>query len=297
MRRLFVIFTLIALGASAPALADITLRYRAVVPQNATPEMRANVPTMTVDADDAGHARIEMAAPAGAAGPPGGPGAAPGNRAPSVALITREGVGYLALRGPQAGQELVARQEDALALLTPLATGMASGSARTGVQEMMRQRVEVVPVREETVAGLRGQVYTVVVISGETRSPAVEIVVSNDPRLAPAGRELVRLVDSLRGTFTAVMGGEPPVYGAIRTLLGHGTPLRIADVFVLDSFSTDDIPDSRFALPGPVLTREQLGQIMGAMMGGSRPPGGESSPAPGSPPPPPPPAGTPPPPQ
>ena len=137
-----------------------------------------------------------------------------------------------------------------------------------------------------------------VVISGETRSPPIEIVVSNDPRLAPAGRELVRLVDSLRPTLAAVMGGEPPVYGAIRTLLGHGTPLRIANVFVLDSFDTNDIPDSRFALPGPVLTREQLGQIMGGMMGGSRPPGA-GGPPPGAPqaPPPPPPAGTPPPPQ
>lgn len=293
MRRSFFIFALIALGAAAPALADITLRYRAVTPPTATPQMRASAPTMTVDADDAGQARVEMSAPAGAPGAPGAPGAAPGARAPSVALITREGVGYLALRGPQAGQELVARQEDALALLTPLATGMASGSARTGVQEMMRQRVEVVPVREEIVAGLRGQVYSVVVISGETRSPPIEIVVSSDPRLAPAGRELVRLVDSLRPTLVAVMGAEPPVYGAIRTLLGHGTPLRIANAFVLDSFSTDDIPDSRFALPGPVLTREQLGQIMGAMMGG-RPPGGEGPPPHGAPPPPPP-AGTPPP--
>ena len=146
MRRLFAIFALIALGASAPALADITLRYRAVVPQAAPPEARANAPTLTVDADDAGQARIEMIAPAGAAGPPGSPAAA-GSRAPSVALITREGVGYLAARGPQPGQELVARQEDALALLTPLAAGMASGSAQSGVQEMMRQRVEVLPVR------------------------------------------------------------------------------------------------------------------------------------------------------
>ncbi|MEA3012017.1 MAG: hypothetical protein QOD42_562 [Sphingomonadales bacterium] len=293
MRRLFVIFALTILGASAPALADITLRYRAVVPQTAPAQVRESPPTMTVDADDAGQARIEMSAPPGAAGPPGAPA---GDRAPSIALITREGVGYFALRGPQAGQELVARQEDALALLAPLATGMASGSARTGVQEMMRQRVEVEPIREEVVAGLRGQVYRIVVITGETRSPAVEIVVSNDPRLAPAARELVRLVESLRGTLVAAMGGEPPVYGAVRTLLGHGIPLRIGAVFVLDSFSTADIPDSRFALPGPVLTREQLGQIMGAMMGG-RPPAGGSPPAQGAPPPPPPPSGTPPPPQ
>lgn len=287
MRRLFAVFALIALGAPAPALADITLRYRAAYLQDASPEAaRAGGPTMTIDADDAGHARIEMAAPPGAGGLPGG-------RAPSVALITREGVGYISSVGPQPGQELVARQEDALALITPLLTGMASGSAQSGVQEMMRQRVEVLPVREETVAGLRGQVYSLVVISGETRSPAIEIVVSSDPRLAPAGRELVRLIDSMRPTFVAVMGGEPPVYGAIRTVLGHGTPLRISRFFVLDSFDTNDIPDSRFALPGPVLTREQLGQMLGAIVGARRPGDAGAPPAPA----PAPPAGAPPSPQ
>lgn len=292
MRCLFAVLALIALGAPAPALADITLRYRAVYLQDAPPEeARANGPSVTIEADDAGHARIEMIAPPSAAG--GLP------VTPGFALITREGVGYISSFSSPPGHELVARQEDALALLTPLAAGLASGSARSGVQEMMRQRVEVLPVREETVAGLRGQVYSVVVISGETRSPPIEIVVSNDPRLAPAGRELVRLVDSLRPTFTAVMGGEPPVYGAILTVLGHGTPLRIANAMVVDSFDTNDIPDSRFALPSPAVTREQLGQIMDRMMGG-RPPGAGGRPPPGAPPhapPPPPPAGTPPPPQ
>ena len=50
MRHLFAVFALIALGASAPALADITLRYRAVVPQTAPPEARANAPARGSDA-------------------------------------------------------------------------------------------------------------------------------------------------------------------------------------------------------------------------------------------------------
>jgi hypothetical protein len=205
------------------------------------------------------------------AAPAGRPGAAAGDRAPSVALITREGVGCFALSGPTPGQEIVARQEDALALVAPIARGLAGGSGREGLQEMMRQRVEIVPVGAETVAGLRGNLYRIVMISGETRSPPLEIVLSSDPRLAPAGRELVRLVDSLRPTLVAVTGGEPQVYVAVRALLGLGTPLRIASQFALDSFSTGDVPDSRFALPGPALTREQLGQMLGAMMGARRP--------------------------
>jgi hypothetical protein len=265
MRRLLAIFALIGLGASAPAWADVTLRYRPLLPATASAQARQAAPTLTVAADDAGQARIEMAAPAGR------PGAAPGERAPSVALITREGVGYFALNGPQPGQQLVARQEDALALLTPMARGLAAGSGREGVQQMMRQRVEIVPLGAETVAGVRGRLYRIVMVSGETRSPPIEIVLSNDSRLAPAGRELMRLADSLRPVLIAVMEGEPQVYAAMRALLGQGTPLRIANAFALDSISTEDVPNSRFALPGPVLTREQLGQMMGAMMGG-RPP-------------------------
>ncbi|HVQ09046.1 MAG TPA: hypothetical protein VMS43_11495 [Allosphingosinicella sp.] len=275
MRMLLAISALIGLGAAAPAWADVTLRYKPVVPATASAPPPGSVPILTVAADDAGQARIEMVAPAGAAG------AAPGASPPSVALITREGVGYVALNGPQAGQQIVARQDDVLAIVTPLASGLAGGSGREGVQEMMRQRVEVVPLGTESVAGVQGRLYRIVMISGETRSPPIEIVLSQDPRLAPAGRELVRLTDSLRPIVVAVMGGEPQVYAAVRALLVQGTPLRLTNAFVLDSFSTEDVPDSRFALPGPVMSREQLGQMMGAMMG-RRPPGaaGSAGPAP-----------------
>jgi hypothetical protein len=265
MRQVLAIFALVGLGAAAPAWADVTLRYKPVLPATATAAARAALPTLTVNADDGGQARIEMAAPGG---PPAGQA---GARAPSVALITREGVGYFALNGPTPGQEIVGRQEDALALIAPIARGLASGSGREGVQEMMRQRIEIVPVGAETVAGVRGNLYRLVMISGETRSPPIEIVLSGDPRLAPAGRELVRLVDSLRPTLVAVAGGEPQIYAAIRALLGLGMPLRIANRLALDSFTIDDVPDSRFALPGPALSREQLGLMLGAMMGTRRP--------------------------
>ncbi|HYI47578.1 MAG TPA: hypothetical protein VEX35_03850 [Allosphingosinicella sp.] len=282
MRRSLAIFALIGMGASAPAWADVTVRYRAVMPPTAPAQARENAPGLTITADDGGQARIEIS------GPGGGPS---GARPPGIALITRQGVTYVALNGPQPGQQIVARLDDALALLTPVASGLAAGSARSGVQQMMAQRAEVVPGGAETVAGVRGDLYRVVIVSGETRSPAVEIVLSGDARLAPAGRELVRLLESLRPTLAAVMGGEPPPFASIRTLLARGTPLRISDKLVLDSFSNEDVAASRFDLPGPVMTREQLQQIMGAMMGGGPPAGaGTAAPAPA----PAPPAGAPP---
>jgi hypothetical protein len=271
MRKLLAIFAMIGLGAAAPATADVTVRYRAVVPPTAPAQARENPPGLTITTGDDGQGRIEMLAPGG---PPGAPGARP----PSAALITRAGVTYIALNGPQPGQQIVARLEDALALLTPMASGLAAGSAAGGVQEMMAQRAEIVAGGAETVAGVRGNLHRLVLVNGETRSPPVEIVLSSDARLAPAGRELVRLLDSLRPAVVAVMGGEPPPFASMRALLATGTPLRIGNQLVLDSFSTEDVPDSRFDLPGSVMTREQLQQIMAMMMGGRRP-GGDSPPA------------------
>jgi hypothetical protein len=80
----------------------------------------------------------------------------------------------------------------------------------------------------------------------------------------------------------AITGGEPQVYAAVRAMFTLGAPLRIGQVFRVDTVSTDDIPDERLARPAVVLSREQLQQMVGMMMGmigrqhggaGARPPG------------------------
>jgi hypothetical protein len=83
----------------------------------------------------------------------------------------------------------------------------------------------------------------------------------------------------MRPTLISLLGGEPQAYMALRGLAGLGAPLRIGNHIRVESVSTDDVPDSQFALPGPVLNREQLQQMMGMMMGmmrqgqGMHPPG------------------------
>ena len=196
---------------------------------------------------------------------PGAPAA--GARQPAVAFITREGVTYIAASGPQPGMQIVTRMDDALALASQFARPLLQGSARDGLQQVMRQRVEITPVGPEAVAGVQGNLYRVVVVTGETRTPPVEIVVATDPRLAPVGQAFSGLFESMRPTLVTLMGGEPQVYMAVRGLAGLGAPLRIGNQIRVDSVSTDDVPDSRFALPGPVMTREQLQAMMGMMMG------------------------------
>jgi hypothetical protein len=152
---------------------------------------------------------------------------------------------------------------------------------------VMGQRVEIVPVGPETVSGVRGNLYRVVLVSGETRSPPLEVVIATDPRLAPIGQEFARLFETLRPTVLSLLGSEPQVYMAMRGLAGLGAPIRIGNEMRIESVSTDELPDSHFALPGPVLTREQLQQILGMMMGamgqGGRPPGMPTPPAPATP--------------
>jgi hypothetical protein len=258
MRRPLLLAALVGSLIASPALADVTVRYRAVLPANAPANVRQAPPTLTIAADGSGQARWEMAAP----GTP-----AEGARQPSVSLIAREGVGYFALNGPQPGMQIVGRIDDAFALGAQFAAPILQGPARAIVTQVMSQRVEITPVGPETVSGIQGNLYRLVLVTGETRSPPIEMVVATDPRLAPIGREFVRMIDSVRPTVLAVAGGEPQLYAALRGMVGLGAPLRIGNEMRVDMVSTDDVPDSQFALPGPVMTREQLQQMAGAMMG------------------------------
>lgn len=277
MRRPLLLAVLAGSLFASPALADVTVRYRAVLPESAPANVRQNPPTMTVAADGAGQARMEVTAPVTGDAPP-----------PSIAFITRENVGYVAATAPGGAMQMVARTEDVLAIATQFAAPLLRGSAQEGARMVMQQRVEIHPVGPEAVNGVQGNLYRVVLVNGETRSPPMEIVVATDPRLAPVGQEFSRLVDSFRPTVVQLLGSEPQIYMALRGLMGLGAPLRIGNEFRIDSVSTEDVPDSRFALPGPVMSREQLLQMATMMTGMMRqgmsgaPPG---APAPSSTPP------------
>jgi hypothetical protein len=276
MRRPLLLAALVGSLLASPAQADVTVRYRAVLPDNAPANVRQAPPTLTISADGSGQARWEMAAP----GTP-----AEGARQPSIALITREGVGYFALNGPQPGMQIVGRIDDAFALGAQFAAPILQGPARATVTQVMSQRVEITPVGPETVSGIHGNLYRIVLVIGETRAPPVEMVVATDPRLAPIGREFVRMIESVRPTVVAAVGGEPQLFAALRGMAGLGAPLRIGNEMRVDMVSTDDVPDSQFALPGPAMSREQLQMMMGAMMGMMQN-RGSGQPAPGHPAPP-----------
>ena len=71
--------------------------------------------------------------------------------------------------GPQPGMQLVTRMEDALAFGAQIAGPILLGPARSGVEQVMRQRVEIVPVGPETVSGVRGNLYRIVLVAVGSR--------------------------------------------------------------------------------------------------------------------------------
>jgi len=252
MRPLIPIVALAALGLSSPAPADVTARYTASTGKYA--------PTMSIAIDEGGQVRAE-------AGPPN-------NAAQRVMLIRREGIDYISAADAQG--RFVARKDDLFAVSEEMIRTTMPQSAREGMNLFADIRIEVAEGGMETVAGRQGRVYRITTVlppmppSASTQPgedaeeseppvvPPLEIVISDDPELAPVGREMARLFDSANGVIETVVGARLALVGQIRDLLARGTLIRLADQFRLRSVSTDAIPDSAFVLPGAALTRAEL---------------------------------------
>lgn len=252
MRLWHPILALAALGLSSPALADVTARYGGT---------GKYAPTMNFAVAESGQVRAE-------AGPPN-------NASERVMLIRREGVDYVSAADAQG--RFVGRKDDFFAIADETIRTAMPQSARDALRALADIRIAIVEGGMETVAGRQGRLYRITMAAPPEPRPAaaqtgedpeddvepaapppLEVVISEDPELAPVGREMARLFDSANGLVDAVMGTTPALIGQIRDLLARGTVIRVGDQFRLRSVSTDAVPDSAFALPGPVLTRAQL---------------------------------------
>jgi hypothetical protein len=250
MRFLLPIAAALAAGLAGPAEADVTARYGGAAKY---------AMGVSVAVDEAGQVRVE--------------GGQPNNPDGRVEMITRGGVGYFSAADAQG--RFVARQDDVLAVAGDVIRGAMPAMARAAMGGLARMRFEIVAGGEETVAGRRGRLYTVRPVlppapaaagneggEGAANSPALpppfEIVISDDPELAPVGRELARLFASGAPMFEALLGRTPEAAAQMQALLARGTPIRLGEELRLRSVSAAPIPDSAFALPGRVLSRAEL---------------------------------------
>jgi len=237
--RLFCLAVATLLIAS-PANADITVRYALGPPPGA-------MPAMVIEMNDRGDARMAM-----------------GNQA---AILVLDGVTYMIqgdLRGVYA-----ARLDDLTALMAERFQAMThdlnvpSHPATGDTAETMRF-VEAGP---ETVAGRTGTLWTMRT-TGNPPMHALDMVISNDPELAPLGRLFARQFGSSTQGLATMMGSTAGAFGtdflqSFQTLLARGAPLRMGHLMQLESIDTRPVPASEFVLPSAPLTRDQLVERLG----------------------------------
>src|SRR5436190_3451101 len=263
MRPLIAIAALIVAGTGAPAEADVTARYAGT---------GRSAPGLTFAVADNGRVRAETIRPN-----------QPEERA---ILITRGGIGYLSAADAQG--RFVGRQDDILAVASEVMRAAVPPEARTAMRHVAAMRFEIVEGGMETVGGRQGRLYRVTpvlapvgpVVAAEgdvspagphghdfdgpeadeenAMPPAFDVVISDDPELAPIGREMARPFDSGSVLLEAMFGTMPGAVGQVRALLARGTLIRFADEVRLGSVDRAAIPQSAFDLPGRVLTRAQL---------------------------------------
>ena len=222
MRIPYPIAALVAFCLAAPAYADVTIRY-----------VQAGGQSLIIEADEQGRIRAE-----GPAGP---------------LLIIRDGTTYV--MPPVEGERMVVRLEDYVAIVAgPLrerTAGLINPSSHT--QFVLRER------GSETVGRWQGTLYSIEPVGPHEAHENVELVVSSDPALAPVGRAAEPVFAVIVSMFNLVAGEDPPEFiRHYRSVREGRTLLRNGDVYRLESVSTGAVPTSRFDLPRPVLSRDQL---------------------------------------
>jgi hypothetical protein len=191
---------------------------------------------MTIEADDLGNVRMQMA-----------------NL--NQYYLFRDGVMYVVAVGSD--ETTVMRLEDMLAV-------QMEAMARLGWKESFESapvpKLRFAPMKEEVVGSRKGMGYGIV--SEEQDTPVyASIVISDDPELAKLGEAIARANESsVKGlgsmaTMLQVMNSD------MLALFANGAPIRMLGVELTDT-SLDTIPSERFDLPTEPLTIEEVRKLM-----------------------------------
>lgn len=227
-----IIIGLLAWLAASPALADVIVHYRPVSDGGRR---------LTIEADNQGRIRAED------------------NR--GQVILIRDGVAYLVQSN--GGEGFVCRLEDFAALSAELLARVFGDGFRRALPTGYRLSER----GPETIGQWRGTLYALEPIGGrvgsDPRSGDIELVVSDDPSLAQAGRATRVVFETLLRMIEALGGPRGAVTDQARTVLTHGAVLRMTREFVLEDFVEGPVEASRFEVPGPVLTRDELRNRMG----------------------------------
>jgi hypothetical protein len=223
MRWMLVCLTLLVAG---PACADMTAVY----------ENPAKSFHMKIELAANGDLRGEVAAK------------------PGVYFLKVQGRCYFVVPSPTG--LVVDRCEDTMAAVMAVANERTPGLAKLTEQAgkfKFDDKPFLTKGDEVTVQGRRGTAYYFALSPGEKSQPV--LVISSDPDLAPLGAAMVT-----QSEMTASMSPTPmknPLADEMTTILKTGAPVAIAGA-ELTTVSRDQIDRARFALPGPVESRDAI---------------------------------------
>lgn len=200
-----------------PALADVTAHYS------------AGKDVLLVEVDDGGNTRIGIDGKFG--------------------IIRRDGVDYAVLSRPEGDTKVVA--------LAELLTIMSSAVTNTPKPEAMTVDKFVLVAKGDALVGARkGTLWNFGPEKEADGRPGdmLEIVISDDPALAPVAAVFRLTLDSLLPVLGAMIPDSSGFAAQAATLIAKGAPLRVDKMIELQSVETGEIDPKRFELPAPVIS-------------------------------------------
>jgi hypothetical protein len=228
MRLRLVLCALVAVAASAPAAADVTLRY--------APDVEGGR-GLVIEADDAGRIRAETS--------------------PGQFLYMRDGEIFVV--APAEGTPTVARIDDFVALVEEAGREFQQRGIIHPTTGEGRYRLS--DRGPQTVGNWQGTLFVIEQVGPHDADLDYQWVVSRDPDLAALGPIASRVFAAQQRLAAALLGASPTEFSTLlddpRT---RGAILRIVNLYRLESVSNEPVPASRFDLPGRVLSRDQLRQ-------------------------------------
>jgi hypothetical protein len=223
MRGLFMLI-LVMVGAAAPADAGLKAIYDK--PDNAP---------LTIEIADNGDARV-----------------GPDDQSMYVLLIG-DAAYIVTIKD---GKTSAARLTDVAAAfdkVMPPIFGKLFGAAAAATKG---DTTKIEKIGPRTINGRAGIAYRLK--GGEGEAPP-EIVLSEDPALAPVGKAMGRFTEATMLLLAPLFGNAvPEMVGEMRAVLALGTPLKGGDGMALRSVETVDVPPARVALPGKLQTVDEI---------------------------------------
>lgn len=170
--------------------------------------------------------------------------------------------GHFYLVGRENGKLHVARMEDMAAAFDRVLPPIFKQLFDMAAKDKPKSKLKIEPAGTRTVAGQKGQVYRVYGLDDDKPNEPMEMVLSREPAIQPAGQAMQQFVLSsvlLLAPFAGEIAAD--MISDMRAVFAYGAPLDMGK-FKLTSLETLPIPASVATLPQ---TPDTIDEIIASM--------------------------------